>query len=129
MYYITKIYLLLLFFGLSGGIYNSTDTDPYMYIDVDTLPVLDYDGGFYGYISGKIDWPNNFDGQGSVIVSFIVTKSGDVEQITIERELCSMCDKEVIRVLETMPQWIPGKKDGSKVDVKFYLSIEFKLEY
>jgi len=131
MNYKTKIYLLLILFGASGsvGIYKSTDSDPVMYIDADTLPRLDYNGGFYGYIYDKMNWPKGFDGQGSVIVSFIVNNLGYVEQITIERELCTMCDKEVIRVLESMPKWIPGKKGDGKVDVKFYLPIDFKIEY
>lgn len=129
MFYQTKICLLLLFLLSGMGTNSSISTEPYLYIEVDTLPKLDYEGGFYSYINDNTNWPNGFDGQGSVIVSFIVTKSGDMEQIKIERKLCPMCDKEVLRVLKKMPKWIPGEKDDDKVDVKFYLPIEFKLEY
>ena len=38
-----------------------------------------------------------------------------------------MLDEEAIRVIETMPKWTPGKKDGKAVSVQYTIPIMFKL--
>jgi len=93
------------------------------------LPALEYDKGFNDYIYSNLNWPNQFDGEGEVLVSFVVTQDGNTNQIKIERGLCPSCDEEAKRVLKSLPKWSPGEKEGKKVDVKFYLPIKFKLQY
>ena len=36
-------------------------------------------------------------------------------------------DAEALRVINAMPKWKPGEKDGKKVNVKMVLPIVFKL--
>lgn len=65
--------------------------------------------------------------QGRVIVRFIVSASGKVENVKVLRSLDPYCDKEAIRLVKSMPNWIPGKEDGKAVSVYYTLPIVFRL--
>jgi protein TonB len=65
--------------------------------------------------------------EGKVIAQFVVTKTGDVTDIKILRDIGSGCGEEVMRVLKLMPKWIPGKNKRKTVDVYLTLPIEFTL--
>jgi protein TonB len=66
--------------------------------------------------------------EGKVIVQFVVGKDGRVRDADIARALNPSCDKEAIRVVMSMPRWIPGKQNGKEVSVKYTLPITFKLQ-
>jgi TonB family protein len=67
--------------------------------------------------------------EGRVILQFIVTKEGKVVEVTsIKKEIDNRLQQEGIRVIQSMPDWIPGEQDGKKVNVKFTLPIVFKLD-
>ncbi|MDR3873271.1 MAG: energy transducer TonB, partial [Phocaeicola sp.] len=38
------------------------------------------------------------------------------------------CDKEAIRVIQSLPKWIPGKQNRRYVPVYFTVPITFKLQ-
>jgi protein TonB len=68
--------------------------------------------------------------QGKCFVRFLVAADGSISNITVARGIfkCPECDKEAVRVVSIMPEWIPGKTDGKAVDSYFYLPITFKLQ-
>lgn len=66
--------------------------------------------------------------QGRVICQFVVGKDGQVRDVNVVRSLDPYCDKEAIRVIKTMPRWIPGKQNGKAVSVKYTVPIVFKLQ-
>lgn len=66
--------------------------------------------------------------QGRVILRFVVSATGEVKDITVLRSLDPYCDKEAIRVVSTLPKWIPGKQNGRNVPVYYTLPIQFKLQ-
>jgi len=66
--------------------------------------------------------------QGRITVRFIVTKTGEISDVTIIRGIDPSCDKEAIRLVKAMPKWIPGKQNGQNVPVYFTLPIVFRLE-
>ncbi|MDP4238975.1 MAG: energy transducer TonB [Bacteroidota bacterium] len=66
--------------------------------------------------------------QGKVIVRFVVTKNGSVDKVEVVRQLDPACDKEAIRVIRSLPKFIPGKQNGVNVSVWYTLPITFKLE-
>jgi protein TonB len=41
---------------------------------------------------------------------------------------CADCDKEAIRVVESMPNWKPAKMTGRPVKCYFNLPFSFKIE-
>jgi protein TonB len=65
--------------------------------------------------------------QGRVIVQFIVDKNGTISEIKVVRSVDSSLDREAIRVVSSMPNWIPGKIEGEPVKVKYTLPINFRL--
>lgn len=66
--------------------------------------------------------------QGKVFVSFVVGKKGSVLNAKVVRGVDALLDAEALRVVNTMPEWIPGKQKGKKVAVQFTIPISFKLQ-
>lgn len=65
--------------------------------------------------------------QGKVILRFVVNAKGYVEDIKVLRSLDPYCDKEAVRVVKSLPQWIPGKQNGRNVPV--YYTCPIVLSY
>ena len=64
---------------------------------------------------------------GTVYVSFVVSKDGTISEVKTIRGISADCDKEAMRVVSMMPPWRPGKQNGKPVFVRFVLPIKFKL--
>ena len=84
-----------------------------------------------GYIGKNLKYPviaqeNGI--QGRVIVRFVVSKTGDVDKVEVVRSLDPACDREAMRVVRSLPRWIPGKQNGVNVNVYYTLPITFRLE-
>jgi TonB family protein len=65
--------------------------------------------------------------QGRVVVSFIVEKDGSLSNIKPVGLVGGGCDEEVIRILNAMERWKPGKQNGKPVRVQYTLPVSFKL--
>ncbi|MBD5226403.1 MAG: TonB family protein [Bacteroidales bacterium] len=83
------------------------------------------------YIASHIKYPtmaaeNNI--QGRVVVKFVVTKTGQVGDVVVVRGKDPDLDKEAVRVVKTLPDFIPGKMNGQAVAVWYTLPINFKLQ-
>ena len=66
--------------------------------------------------------------QGRVVVQFVVTKDGSVGQVKVMRGKDPDLDKEAVRVVKSLPRFIPGKMNGQAVNVWYTLPISFKLQ-
>ena len=66
--------------------------------------------------------------QGTAIVQYNVSKTGQIEDIRVRRGISKSIAAECERVVSTMPVWIPGKQQGKAVKVQYNLPIRFKLE-
>ncbi len=102
------------------------------YTVVEQMP--QYPGGnteLLKYISSNLHFPvvaaeNGI--QGTVVIRFVVSATGKVSQVTILRPLDPSCDKEALRVISSMPDWVPGKQNGKTVPVYYTVPVRFKLE-
>ncbi len=65
--------------------------------------------------------------QGTVILRFVVSKTGDITDIEVLRSIDPLLDNESIRVISMMPRWHPGKQDGVPVRVYFSVPVTFKI--
>ncbi|TSJ46657.1 energy transducer TonB [Fluviicola chungangensis] len=67
--------------------------------------------------------------QGRCYLQFIVTNKGVITNIEVKRGVpdCPECNKEAIRMVKSMPQWMPGKINGKPVRSRFILPVTFKL--
>ena len=66
--------------------------------------------------------------QGRVTVQFVVNKDGSIVDVKVIRGVDPYLDKEAVRVISTMPKWIPGKQRGVPVRCKFTVPVTFKLQ-
>jgi TonB family protein len=85
----------------------------------------------YQFLGKNIRYPKaamDANIQGRVFLSFVVTESGDVEDIVILKGIGYGCDSEAVRVLSAFPKWEPAKQDGVPVNVRYNLPINFQLE-
>ena len=58
----------------------------------------------------------------------MVSKTGMVDRVEVVRPLDPACDKEAIRVVKSLPKFIPGKQNGVNVAVWYTLPVTYKLE-
>lgn len=66
--------------------------------------------------------------QGRVVVRFVVTKTGAVDEVKVLRGFDPACDKEAVRVVKSMPKWNPGRQNGEAVAVYYTLPVTFRLK-
>jgi TonB family protein len=107
----------------------SNDT---IYVDVELMPK--YSGGIdslMSYLRRNINYPKwEFEQniQGTVYVTFVVSSSGKITESQIIKTVpeSKNFDTEVLRVISSMPDWVPGEHEGKKVDVSFKLPITFR---
>ena len=84
----------------------------------------------FEYLSKNIQYPEaaKKNGiQGRVLVSFIVEKDGAISNAKVVKTVESSLDKEALRVVTTMPKWVPGKQNGEPVRVKYTAPLTFRL--
>lgn len=99
--------------------------------DVSTEP--SFPGGirqFYVYLSKNIKYPaedHRTKTQGKVYLSFIVSKTGTIEDIKIISSPSTTLSEEAIRVTEQSPYWIPGTLFGHPIAVSYNININFTL--
>ncbi len=89
------------------------------------------DAELYKWLSKNIRYPemaaqNNI--QGRVTVQFVVEKDGSVGEVKVVRGKDPDLDKEAVRVVKSLPKFIPGKMNGQNVRVWYTLPINFKLQ-
>ncbi len=58
----------------------------------------------------------------------VINKDGSVSDVVIMRDIGGGCGKEAVRVVKSMPKWIPGEANGHAVKVRYTLPVRFKLE-
>ena len=66
--------------------------------------------------------------EGRVIATFIVEKDGSITNARIARSVHPSLDAEALRVIGSMPNWMPGMQNGEPVRVKYTVPITFKLQ-
>ena len=66
--------------------------------------------------------------QGMVILRFVVERDGRVGEIQVRSSLSPGCDREAIRVVKSMPRFIPAKLNGRPVRKWFTVPIRFIIQ-
>lgn len=82
------------------------------------------------YLSENINYPQmarESGIQGTVYVTFVVERNGNVTDVRVLRGIGGGCDEEAVRVIKSMPKWSPGKQRGKPVRVQFTMPIKFTL--
>lgn len=83
------------------------------------------------YIDSHLEYPEsakNDSIEGDVAVRFIVDKDGSIlyPEIT-NNKMGRGCGQAAIKLIQSMPKWKPGIRNGQPVRMLYFLSIPFKL--
>ena len=82
------------------------------------------------YLINNIEYPQEAQDEGiegTVYVQFIIEADGSITNVNVLRGIGGGCDEEAREVVENMPNWEPGKKDGEPVRTQFNMPIRFTL--
>ena len=63
--------------------------------------------------------------EGTVYVSFVINKAGDIEAVDVVRGIGGGCDEEAIRVIRELKRWKPAIERGKIVKSRFVLPLKF----
>lgn len=66
--------------------------------------------------------------EGTVHISFIIEKNGQVTDIKALDNIGGGCAEEAVRIVRRMPNWNPGKIGGRPIRVQQTLPIKFELK-
>ena len=83
------------------------------------------------WLNSNIEYPSVAEEngiEGRVICTFVVEIDGSISNVKVIHPIDPSLDKEAIRVIKTMPNWIPGMQDGEPVRVKYIIPITFCLK-
>jgi periplasmic protein TonB len=96
--------------------------------EVDVMPT--FPGGMdalHRFLQNNLSNPRDMeeDESVSVKVKFVVGYDGKLQSFVTVQDGGDDFNKEVMRVLKKMPNWIPGKAKGQNVPVNFTIPIKF----
>ena len=80
------------------------------------------------YMQKEIQYPQEALDKGiggKVIVQFVVNKDGSITDANVVKSIDPTLDAEALRVVNSMPNWTPGKQKGEPVRVRFTLPVAF----
>lgn len=83
------------------------------------------------YVNSHIKYPAIAQEQeisGVVTLRFVVNEDGSVGNVTVAKSLEKHCDEEAVRVVKTLPRFIPGKQQGKAVKVWYTLPVRYVIQ-
>ena len=83
------------------------------------------------YLGNNIQYPveaQENGAQGRVIINFVVEDDGSISHVKVAKSADPALDREAMRVVKSMPKWIPGKQNGECVRVRYSVPVVFRLE-
>ncbi len=63
--------------------------------------------------------------QGKVIVQFIISEEGNLEDVKVVKGISPAFDNEALRVIALLPKFKPGMQSGKPVKVYYNLAVNF----
>lgn len=111
---------------------QATDEAEEPYVVVEEMPMFPGgDSALISYIAKNIRYPESSKKQGiqgKVIARFCVEKNGSVGRVSVLRSVSPELDAEAVRVVSTLPAFLPGKQGGRPVPVWYMVPIAFALK-
>lgn len=106
--------------------------DNQLYTMVEEMP--SFPGGEIGlleYLGKNLRYPFSAKDkkiERTVICCFFIEKDGSVKDPTVMQPVHPLLDREALRVLRILPKWMPAKKQGRPIRVKYILPVSFRLK-
>ncbi len=83
------------------------------------------------YLNKMVQYPQesvNCCLQGTEVIEFVVTKTGELTSFKVLNSICPKIDEEVIRAVKsTRVKWIPGTINKEPADIKQEVAVVFQL--
>jgi protein TonB len=143
---IRSLFAILLFYFLPGQEMSAQGTTASSDTGIKTLPdsarvftvaeqMPEYPGGtemLQRFLSENIKYPpmESENGiQGTVFITFIINRKGEIKDIRVMKGVKDGpgLEKESLRVIKLMPNWIPGKMNGKPVNVQFSVPVKYTI--
>ncbi|MBO7496962.1 MAG: energy transducer TonB [Salinivirgaceae bacterium] len=105
------------------------EEDDEIFIIVEEIP--EFPGGedaLHRFMIEHTKYPKNAKKNkvsGTVYVQFVINENGEIENVQIPQSVDPALDREAIRVVKSMPNWIPGKIRGKPVKALQTLWFDF----
>lgn len=111
---------------------ESSVVDNKVYSVVEQMP--NFPGGeeaLMKFINEHIKYPQSAleqGTQGTIMLRFVVTGTGDIGEVQILKGLDPDCDDEAKRVVKSLPKFNPGMQQGRPVSVWYTAPVRFVIE-
>lgn len=116
--------------GIAPVDINFPDPDPaYSYINPTEPSEPEFPGGeqaLFDFIRKNLKYSYHSMTSGKVYASFMVEEDGSLSEIQILRSLSPENDKEVIRLIQSMPKWKPAEIRGKSLRNRVVLPFGFQ---
>ena len=79
------------------------------------------------YINDNVKYPEEARKdhlEGRVVVNFTIERDGSITDVNVVKSAHPILDKEAVRVVESMPKWRPGTRNGESIRVKYNIPIK-----
>lgn len=111
---------------------EESDPEEMVFVAVEEMP--QFPGGepaLLKYIADNLIYPeiaarNCIEGR--VSCKFTIKEDGSVGNVRIIKSADPSLDDEAMRVIYSMPKWIPGEQRGKKVAVEYSIPVMFRLQ-
>jgi len=106
-----------------------SEEDTVVFVVSEEMP--EFPGGMEAmnkFINENLRYPKtNGSFEGRIFVGFVVEKDGSLTNFKIIRSVAPILDEEALRVVKSMPKWIPGKLRGKAVRVQHQIPVTFTI--
>jgi TonB family protein len=93
----------------------------------------EFDGGldaFHRHIMNEVKYPlqaRQAGLEGRVDVQFVIEKDGSLSEVQVVKGIGAECDREAVRVVQSIPPFQPATQNGKPVRVRMVVPIVFKI--
>jgi hypothetical protein len=108
---------------------STKKTDDSIYLTPDQMP--EYSGGddaMKAFLQKNVKMPKAgvaAHAIGEVDITAVIEKNGSVTHVNIAKDIGYNCGTEAVRVVKSMPNWLPGSNKGEPVRVQVTIPVMF----
>ena len=110
---------------------RSAENEELVFVAVEKMPEFpDGEKALLKYIAENVNYPVEAVEkglQGRVSCVFTIKEDGSVGNVRVARGVDPLLDDEAVRVISSLPKFIPGEQRGKKVAVEYSLPVWFRL--
>jgi periplasmic protein TonB len=109
---------------------TSTEMFPFYLVEIKPKFMDGKDATLINWITNNTVFPEicvESNISGTVWISFIISETGRVVNVELLRGVNDLLDKEAIKCIKNMPDWVPGNQAGKNVCVPYQLPVKFTI--